>query len=610
MCSNLAAFRLALRKEAKQCFSEKIAIEQGAVGTPVKPTVISLVSVGGLQIQDIPMSGQLQTSDVLQNCPMLIAFLSCFKAPLGRVYLVSQPLLSGSGSVIYQNASHPLFYQTVYLDLQSISSQAIAHVKLEELANYLLNEVPNSLLYLAIEVLRQDQPAIVNSDLNTLASAELFATQHLRNILAGLEDASLNKVATRLDILSVIQIEQGLATVLQCCVEYLPEEKWQALDREASLFLNKWRNLSIRFGRDYQGEWQYKSALNQLQNTVIKMINAFLTQMPAENQKLIKHILDNIAFQLNFFPPAPQRINRKTLNKARQRKPVDTSQMSTIVHFDRPVFIVSAPRSGSTLLFETLLQFNEVWSTGEENHAQLEAITGLHPRDNAWHSNCLNAENASAAVKQAVIKMFMAQLQDKQHRHFLTLPADERPASIRFIEKTPKNALRIPFIKALFPDALFIYLHREQNSNVSSLIDGWRSQRFISYRNLPEYRYQYWSFLLIPYWHQWLNASVAEIATQQWQVSNKTIQNDLAKLADSDWMSLDYQNLIDAPLESISAISQFTGFDWQQDMAARCEEPLPVSRLTLSSPHKEKWRKHKHLLNDTLEQANVQKVVV
>jgi hypothetical protein len=47
--------------------------------------------------------------------------------------------------------------------------------------------------------------------------------------------------------------------------------------------------------------------------------------------------------------------------------------------FDRPVFIVSTPRSGSTLLFETLAQAPSLFTVGDESHGLIERIRALSP---------------------------------------------------------------------------------------------------------------------------------------------------------------------------------------------------------------------------------------
>ena len=47
--------------------------------------------------------------------------------------------------------------------------------------------------------------------------------------------------------------------------------------------------------------------------------------------------------------------------------------------FDRPVFILAAPRSGSTLLFETLAHSTTLWTIGGEGHEIIEGIESLNP---------------------------------------------------------------------------------------------------------------------------------------------------------------------------------------------------------------------------------------
>ena len=45
--------------------------------------------------------------------------------------------------------------------------------------------------------------------------------------------------------------------------------------------------------------------------------------------------------------------------------------------FERPVFIMSAPRSGSTLLFETLQRAPALYTIGSESHRLIESIPTL-----------------------------------------------------------------------------------------------------------------------------------------------------------------------------------------------------------------------------------------
>ena len=41
---------------------------------------------------------------------------------------------------------------------------------------------------------------------------------------------------------------------------------------------------------------------------------------------------------------------------------------------------------------------------------------------------------------------------------------------LRLLEKTPRNSLRVGFLDAVFPDALFVYLHREPGPTIASMM--------------------------------------------------------------------------------------------------------------------------------------------
>ncbi len=153
-------------------------------------------------------------------------------------------------------------------------------------------------------------------------------------------------------------------------------------------------------------------------------------------------------------------IDKNLLKKLRRRAELQRSHKEyDLPNFEKPIFVVSAPRAGSTLLFEILSQFPDVWSTGEENHELIERITELHPRAKNYDSNALTKKDYTPEIAEKLHKRFGKALLDRDRGRYLDLSENNRPSKIRFIEKTPKNALRIPFLKAVFPDALFIFLY-------------------------------------------------------------------------------------------------------------------------------------------------------
>ena len=263
--------------------------------------------------------------------------------------------------------------------------------------------------------------------------------------------------------------------------------------------------------------------------------------------------------------------------------------------FERPVIVVAAPRSGSTLLFETLSRHPGLWSLGDESHAEIENVSGLSPRDRGFDSNSLTAADAAPARRAALLRNFAFQLQDSRAAPWLL--HEPRPGSIRFLEKTPKNSLRIPFLNDLFPDALFLFLYRDAAENLGSMLDAWQSGGFVTYGDLPDWPGPPWSLLLTPGWRKLAGAPLAKVVSAQWQAANQAILDELSRLPRERWRVLDYASLVADPAAVFSRAAAFLGLPAapvvEQDLR---KHGLPPSRYTLSAPGKDKWRRHEATL--------------
>ena len=260
--------------------------------------------------------------------------------------------------------------------------------------------------------------------------------------------------------------------------------------------------------------------------------------------------------------------------------------------FDRPIIILAAPRSGSTLLYETLSRHPELWALGNETHGEIENLPGLSPADRGYTSNTLDAADANPQIVAAILKVFTEKMQDKNGNKYALLPASNRPESVRFLEKTPKNALRVPFMHALFHDAYFIFLHRDPKPNLASMIEAWLSGKFITYRNLPEWRGPPWSLLLTPGWQKLPMDDLAAIVAHQWCTANTAILDSLRCLPNERWCSLTYEEFTSSPADAISKLYKFC----KLSPVALGDRPdthvLPLSRHTLTPPSPDKWRRH------------------
>lgn len=248
---------------------------------------------------------------------------------------------------------------------------------------------------------------------------------------------------------------------------------------------------------------------------------------------------------------------------------------------DRPVFIVSSPRSGSTLLFETFARARGLYTIGGESHRVIESVAGLHPRDRGWSSNRLVETDATPAVADTLRRSFAEQLRDR----------DERPptgTSVRLLEKTPKNSLRVPFLASVFPDARFVYLYRDPRETVSSMLDAWRSGRFVTYADLPGWSEPPWSLLLVPGWRDLIGRSLAEIVTAQWATATEVLLDDLEQLDPERWCVTSYDALMRDAQAEMERLAAFCEVEWDVTL----ESELPLSRHTLDSPDPDKWRRN------------------
>ena len=253
------------------------------------------------------------------------------------------------------------------------------------------------------------------------------------------------------------------------------------------------------------------------------------------------------------------------------------SPASSRNRLDRPVFIVSTPRSGSTLLFETLAQAPKLYTVGGESHGVIERIPGLTPAARNWSSNRLTAEDATPEAVDQMATSFYQRLRDRDGN------APDGP--VRMLEKTPKNALRVPFFDAAFPDAIFVYLYRDPRQTLASMMEAWRSGRFRTYPGLPDWDGPPWSLLLIPGWRRCNGWPVPQIVAQQWAITTETLIDDLGQLPRERVYPVVNSEFLAAPRSTVERLAHSLGLGWDRPIG----QQLPLARHTVSPPNPDKW---------------------
>jgi hypothetical protein len=282
----------------------------------------------------------------------------------------------------------------------------------------------------------------------------------------------------------------------------------------------------------------------------------------------------------------PQKPGAASVTSVDVRKSSASAGIAPVARIERPVFIIAAPRSGSTLLFETLAESHSICTLGGEAHGAIEgAQPELRPGAPGVDSNRLERSHATPDVIRRLHEEFAAQRRPAPGAQ----GADA--STLRFLEKTPKNALRIPFLDAAFPDAQFIFLSREPRANLASIIEAWKAGRWVTYRGLDE-RADPWSLLLPPGWRAMRDSPLPEIAAFQWESANRIALDDLERIGRARWTTVTYEDLIANPRAAIERLTNFIGIGIDAGLENRLAAPLPPSRQTNTPAAVDKWKKY------------------
>ena len=213
----------------------------------------------------------------------------------------------------------------------------------------------------------------------------------------------------------------------------------------------------------------------------------------------------------------------------------------------------------------------------------IESLPGLNPANRGWDSNRLTPTDAIPAVAERLRAAFLSQLRDRDGN-----PPPDGATGLRMLEKTPKNSIRVSFLQAVFPRALFVYLYRDPRQGLSSMIEAWESGRFVTYPDLPDWPGPPWSLVLTPEWRKLAGRPLPEIVVDQWAKATSTLLADLDRLPPGRVIGLEYDALVADPDGQIERLCEFAGIEWD----TRLETPLPTARHTVTPPEPEKWRRH------------------
>jgi hypothetical protein len=244
----------------------------------------------------------------------------------------------------------------------------------------------------------------------------------------------------------------------------------------------------------------------------------------------------------------------------------------------RPLFVIGAPRSGTTMLLAMLDRSPALASLGMGSHFLWELYHPFGARPGTSH-----------AVGPGAIT--------DRERRALDWAIDRIAGDMRYLDKYPRMCLRVGYLHALYPDASFVNIVRDGRAVTSSLITGWRTKgKFgqgtaIPGLSIEGYDGHVWKFLVPPGWEDYVQGrTLAEVCAFQWSAANRAVLEARGAVPAERWHELRYEELVVDPVPTVTRL--LDGLDLPPDGVVEYAAGLAghVSRTAVTAPRPDKWR--------------------
>lgn len=234
---------------------------------------------------------------------------------------------------------------------------------------------------------------------------------------------------------------------------------------------------------------------------------------------------------------------------------------------DRPIFLIGAARSGTTIIGRTLGSHPDVAYWDEPKYVWRHG-------DHGAPADVRSAEEATPAVAAYIRERFAERTR--------------QAGRSRFLEKTPSNCFRVAFMYRVFPDGLFLHVRRDGREAAASALWRWRSgpdyaaiwRRIRGWEIPPSALHKYlrdivreallrrmfpkrgyvWGPRYPRIWADYeAGNDAATLCAKQWAECEVTAGRELAQVPAAQVFSFDYEDLVREPSVWLQRITGFAG---------------------------------------------------
>lgn len=173
------------------------------------------------------------------------------------------------------------------------------------------------------------------------------------------------------------------------------------------------------------------------------------------------------------------------------------------------------------------------------------------------------------------------------------------------VEKTPHNILRIPYVRAIFPEARFLYIVRNPLSFISSVELKWQQpatrKRIVKrlkstpvtqlHHYLKHFLNQHWNNRILrrKYLSVWgprykgiqedLKAEdLMVIIARQWSRASSKAERDLTRFEDGQALKLRYEDFVQDPIPHMERICAHCGLQMTKEMVETVKSVVKTDR--------------------------------